>query len=107
MEIISKIVTYTGFVPSIVLLVLFMICVIVRVSLYDTLPGDSDSALVILSVALIVTAVLCALILPRKHEHYRLRVNDSVTVKELSETYEIIEYDRDTDLWIVEKRKEE
>lgn len=36
---------------------------------------------------------------------YRLRVDDKTTVKELKETYDIIKYDPDVDLWIVKEKK--
>ncbi len=108
MEVISKVVTYTGFAPFIVLLVLCMICYIMAVRKANS-AWDKDLVdfLVLFGSALLLASMFCLALIPTKHERYRLRVNDSVTVNELSKTYEIIEYDRDTDLWLVEKRKEE
>lgn len=104
MEIISKITVYTGFGPAIFCAILTLVLVIILATFGDEI--NEDGWLSWVGFILLVATLVLLIFVPTKSEHYRVRINDSVTAKELTETYKIIEYDRDTDLWIVEKREE-
>lgn len=105
MEIISKTTEVQGLLAPIFFMIVFILLVImfvyIRNELSETETGVFEGFLCILFAITITLWVF----LPIKIEKYRLRVNDSVTAKELTETYEIVEYDKDTDLWIVKEKE--
>ena len=41
------------------------------------------------------------------HHRLRIRIDETISVSELKEKYEIVKYDKDTDLWIVEEKSDE
>ena len=107
MEIISKTTEVHGFLPSILMMILFILLIIMFIYIRDVLSEIEARVYEWFLFALFATAIIFGLFIPTKIEKYRLRVDDSVTAKELIETYEIVEYDKDIDLWIVKEKEGE
>lgn len=106
MEIISKTTEVQGFLFPILLMIAFILVLIIFIYIRDVLTETVARSFELFLMALFVNAIIFGVFMPTKIEKYRLRVNDSVTAKELTETYEIIEYDKDTDLWIVKEKED-
>lgn len=103
MEIISEVGINVGPVIVGVLVVIFGLAVI---GAYLMLKDDEENdSLKFFGAIMILCGVLLILAEVYSEKKFRLRVDDTTTVSELKETYKVVRYDPETDLWIVRKKE--
>lgn len=102
MEIISEVTT-----ASTIALTILLIGVVIGVIGYIFLDDTDIVGAIMLGVGMLIVFVglLLLVIAGNADGQYRLRIDNQTTVAELKETYDIIRYDPDTDLWIVKKKE--
>ena len=102
MEIISEVTS-----ASTIALTIFCIGIVIGVIGYIFLDDTDIVGAIMLGVGMVIVVVgiLLVVIADSADKQYRLRVDNQTTVTELKETYDIVRYDPDTDLWIVKKKE--
>ena len=71
----------------------------------DVFEKDTVVLLILGAVFLCIAGFMLPIYACTETKSYRLHVDNETTVKELKETYDIIKYDADTDLWIVKEKE--
>lgn len=102
MEIISEVGISAGVIILGALAILFGI-VIIGVCCF--ILEEKDFFTTFVGVVTIFLGIVLMLSEAHDEKKYRLRIDDTTTVSELKETYKIVRYDPDTDLWIVRKKE--
>lgn len=76
---------------------------LVSIALYDKADYEIVFVPIIVGVSVLIVGII-SVTTPKKY--YKLKVNENVTVGQLSKEYKIVKYSPEDDVWIVEKKGE-